>query len=679
MGKFGLAGRRAAGSATAVIVAGGLATVAGATQQAFAAASAPSCSHVTCTVTFSSAQTGQSFTVPYGVSSLSVTLNGAAGGSDGGAAGGAGAAVTATLAVTGGEALTVDVGGAGGTAGGVNGGGSAADGAGGGGATDVAASGTLLLVAGGGGGAGAPGTVSSAYACGTASIALGGSVPGGSGGNADAAGGNGTGVTVTATAGTFAISGGAGGASGSTGTGGAGGTSTGTDPCTTPTDDPGNAGGNGSGTAGGNATFTDVSSVGGGGGGGYHGGGAGGSGFTSTSAQGTVQSGGGGGGGGSSYTGGAGVSNASVNDAGSSGGGSAAFSYADPVSIGRTSYSTNDNTKLVVSGPGLLPATVPAGQVDSVTAPSTTTARGGSVTVASTGGFTYTPPAGFAGLDFFSFTVTDQFGDTSSGTAVIIVNAPPVFRVDYPPLRVYQGSGYSYRFFASGVPAPRYSLSGAPSWLSINDRSGQVYGTVPLGTRWFSYAVTAANPAGTTTTRTFFVTVLRLPQWIHFRAPRTGVVGKAAVLRASGGGSGNPVTFAVDRSSGRGVCRVYGDTVWYLAPGICVIDAYQAGNAVFAPARPVRAAILVGTVPRFTAHSPSKTATAGKGYSYKFAASGHPAPAFVLISGPSWLHINGRTGQLSGTVPAGTKSFSYVVAAVNAVAKATARFTVSVK
>ena len=45
-------------------------------------------------------------------------------------------------------------------------------------------------------------------------------------------------------------------------------------------------------------------------------------------------------------------------------------------------------------------------------------------------------------------------------------------------------------------------------------------------------------------------------QTITFPSPGPGVVGQSATLTATGGGSGNPVVFSVDASSGRGVLGV---------------------------------------------------------------------------------------------------------------------------
>jgi hypothetical protein len=81
-------------------------------------------------------------------------------------------------------------------------------------------------------------------------------------------------------------------------------------------------------------------------------------------------------------------------------------------------------------------------------------------------------------------------------------------------------------------------------------------------------------------------------QTISFTAPATGVAGKSATLAATGGGSGNPVVFSVDPASGT-VCSLSGSTVSYLAVGSCVIDANQAGNAMYKAALQVQRTITV--------------------------------------------------------------------------------------
>ena len=225
-----------------------------------------SASTAAATETFSSPGS-YSFTVPAGVTSVTLTATGAAGGrsASGTAGGGQGAVVTATVPVPAGEQLSVAVGapggtgGTGGTGGGGAGGAAANGGAGGGGASVVSlassaagSSPPLVVAGGGGGGAGGGGG------------GLGGGGNAGSGGTAGSAGigGGGPGTSSAGGGGGAAgFGGGGGGAAGSLGLGG---------------------GGGGGGPVGG-----------GGGGGGYYGGGGGGGG-----GNGTV---GGGGGGGSSF------------------------------------------------------------------------------------------------------------------------------------------------------------------------------------------------------------------------------------------------------------------------------------------------------------------------------------------------------------------------------------------
>ncbi len=111
-----------------------------------------------------------------------------------------------------------------------------------------------------------------------------------------------------------------------------------------------------------------------------------------------------------------------------------------------------------------------------------------------------------------------------------------------------------------------------------------------------------------------------------------------------------------------------------------MIDADQAGNADYAAAPEVTQTITVGGGPAFVTDSPPLTATVGQAYDYTFAASGTPAPTYALAAGaPSWLSVDASTGEVTGTPPSGTTSFSYSVTATNADGTATAGpFTVTV-
>jgi uncharacterized repeat protein (TIGR01451 family) len=120
--------------------------------------------------------------------------------------------------------------------------------------------------------------------------------------------------------------------------------------------------------------------------------------------------------------------------------------------------------------------------------------------------------------------------------------------------------------------------------------------------------------------------------------------------------------------------------VHYTGTGSCVIDANQAAGGGYAAAAQVQQTITVDQAPAFVLDSPPLTATAGQAYDYVFAASGTPAPAYALAAGaPRWLSVSAATGEVTGTPPAGTTSFTYTVTAASTAGTATAGpFTVTV-
>jgi hypothetical protein len=221
------------------------------------------------TVSFTTPGT-YTWTVPAGLTSISVVATAGGGGGGGlsgpnpGPAGGAGAVVTSTLSVTPGEVLSLVVGGggqAGANGSSVGGGFYYGAGGGGGGSTNIDAGSSDQIIAGGGGGGGSYDGGGGGNAGGTA----------GAGGNGGNAGGAPGGVGGSGGIGGVAASGGQSGSySGGNGNGGAGGTGG----SNGGTMFPGGSGGSGSGA--GTGASDSGSYVNGGGGGGYGGGATGG-------------------------------------------------------------------------------------------------------------------------------------------------------------------------------------------------------------------------------------------------------------------------------------------------------------------------------------------------------------------------------------------------------------------
>jgi hypothetical protein len=75
--------------------------------------------------------------------------------------------------------------------------------------------------------------------------------------------------------------------------------------------------------------------------------------------------------------------------------------------------------------------------------------------------------------------------------------------------------------------------------------------------------------------------------------PASPAAGGTYVVAATGGGSGNPVTFTIDPSSTSSACSISGSAVTFGQPGRCVIDANQAGNAKYQAAPQARQIVTV--------------------------------------------------------------------------------------
>jgi hypothetical protein len=417
---------------------------------------------VTCTFTYTGSQ--QTLVVPAGVGSVQIAAVGAPGG---GSAGGLGGTASATVPVTPGETLYVDVGGAAtGLSGGFNGGGDAGSGAsnggagGGGGASDVrSTAGSLasrLVVAAGGGGSGAVGQ-------GGGSLGQGGAADADGTDGHDAAGGNhggGRGLAGTTTGG---------------GNGGAFGTG-GTDSGTSGMNGTPGVGGAGGGGAGANA-------IGGGGGAGYYGGGGGGGGGATSVDQG----GGGGGGGGSSFA-----------PNGTTG---LAPSTSTPPSVTIT-YTLPDTT-----APTISIAAPAANAVYSLGAPVTASyscadEAGGSGLAACQGSVAPGNPVdtNTAGSHSFTVTARDNAGNTSSQTVAYTVVGTPAA----PSISILSPiAGHKYK--PEQRVRARYTCTEGAFGPGIKSctgtvRNGEMINTQSLGR--LKFTVTAISADGKTSSKT---------------------------------------------------------------------------------------------------------------------------------------------------------------------------------
>jgi outer membrane protein OmpA-like peptidoglycan-associated protein len=183
--------------------------------------------------------------------------------------------------------------------------------------------------------------------------------------------------------------------------------------------------------------------------------------------------------------------------------------------------------------------------------------------------------------------VVDSAADLVHAQVINFTNTPPTD----PPL----GSTYVVTATGGGSGKPvTFSRDSASTSGCTIDASGLVTLSAPAGT-----CVIDANQAGTAvygaaTEVHQSVTDLVSAQVINFTntPPTHSPLGSTYAVSATGGGSGNPVTFSVDGSSTSGCTINASGLVTLSAPaGTCVIDANQAGTAVYGAATEVHQSV----------------------------------------------------------------------------------------
>jgi hypothetical protein len=249
------------------------------------------------------------------------------------------------------------------------------------------------------------------------------------------------------------------------------------------------------------------------------------------------------------------------------------------------STATGTVTYSVYSDPGCTTA-VSTGTAQSITTPGTLPAS--SAVALSTPG-TYYWRASYSGGS------SNAASASSCGSEVEIVTSPVV-----GPPSASIGSPADDETFGLDQPvATSFSCSdppGAPGIASCTDSNGSTsQGVLDTGTAGtFSYTATARSVDGQTGTASISYTVARGSQAIAFssRAPTTAVAGGSPyAVSATGGASGNPVTFSSATGS---VCTVSGSTVGFVGAGLYTLDANEAGNSDYAAAPTAVQSFAVG-------------------------------------------------------------------------------------
>lgn len=234
--------------------------------------------------------------------------------------------------------------------------------------------------------------------------------------------------------------------------------------------------------------------------------------------------------------------------------------------------------------------------------------------------------------------------------AVTVGKASQTITFTSSPTNPTFGGSYTVTATGGGSGNP---VTFASSTTSVCTMSGAKVSFVHAGT-----CTVTADQAGSTyydaapqMSQTF--EVAKASQTVAFTSavPGTAVVGGPGYTpTATGGGSGNPVTFAIDPLTA-GVCSITGGVVSYQHAGTCVIDAGQAGNADYAAAQVAQQSIAVGKgaqAVNITSTPPANAKAGGATYTVTATGGASGNPVTFSSADTSVCTVSGATVSFVG-------------------------------
>jgi probable HAF family extracellular repeat protein len=196
-----------------------------------------------------------------------------------------------------------------------------------------------------------------------------------------------------------------------------------------------------------------------------------------------------------------------------------------------------------------------------------------SLNVAGLNAGTYTIQASFAGD-------ANNAGSSSTGTLTVSKASQTISVGTHAPSAATFNTSFTVAATSTSGLAVTYSSSGA-----CTNNGATFTMTSGTGTCTVMYDQAGGGNYNAAAQVTESVTAQRAGQTISFGALSNKTFGDADFqLSATGGASGNPVTFAASPSS---VCTVSGSTVHITGAGSCSVTASQSGNSNFGPAADV--------------------------------------------------------------------------------------------
>ncbi|UHQ25056.1 putative Ig domain-containing protein [Lysobacter sp. 5GHs7-4] len=337
---------------------------------------------------------------------------------------------------------------------------------------------------------------------------------------------------------------------------------------------------------------------------------------------------------------------------------------ANPVSA-TVAYGSSANP-ITLNITGGIPASV---AVASAAAHGTATASGTSIT--------YTPTAGYAGPDSFTYTATNSAGTSALATVTITVSNPSITVTAGDPLTAQIGASYSQTFTWNGGTAPYtgFAVTGLPAGLSVTGTTANSVTVSGTPTASGSFALNASATDSSTGNGPFTVGqvfTLTVGAPTLSMTPAAGNLpmnyGVATTINFAASGGTAPYSFSLAAGSlpvgvSFSSAGVLSGTPTVPGNYNVSIRATDASTGAGAPFALQQSYTIVVAVPAITIDPPSlPNGAAATAYSAQLSSTGGVAPySYSLLSGALPIGMTfSSAGAISG-IPRSDGNFSITV------------------
>ena len=211
----------------------------------------------------------------------------------------------------------------------------------------------------------------------------------------------------------------------------------------------------------------------------------------------------------------------------------------------------------------------------------------------------------------YIITVTDSSSSTATGAFKLTVNATVTTTVTVSNLTATYNTALTAIApvtAANGTGALIYAVTPPlPAGLSLNTSTGAISGTPAAAATVATYTVSATDTLGSTSSKSFSLTVNKASQTITFPTIASNTFGVAPFAISATASSGLPVSLVVVS----GPATHSSSTLTITAAGTVVLRATQAGNGTYAVAPVVEQSVVIQKAAPVLTWSPPTSLSAG--------------------------------------------------------------------